>query len=94
MDLIKHNKYFDGKVQSLGFNNELANMTIGIMEPGEYEFSTELHEKMEIISGTLEVKIPGEEIIEVKDGKHFEVEAKQVFKVFAKTEVAYICYYG
>ena len=81
MDLIKHNKYFDGKVPKLGFNNELANMTIfGIMETGEStNFQQNCMKKWKLFSGTLEVKIPGGRIIEVKDGQHFEVEAKQVF---------------
>ena len=92
--LIKHNNYFEGKVQSLGFNNDNGHMTIGIIETGEYEFSTEFHERMVIISGNLEVKIPGEEIIDLKEGQEFEVEAKQSFKVNAKTDVVYSCYYS
>jgi uncharacterized protein YaiE (UPF0345 family) len=92
--LIKHNKYFEGKVQSLGFYGAQGYGTVGVMEPGEYVFNTEVHEKMIIITGTMDVKIPGEEIIELKDGQHFEVEAKQSFKVIAKTDVVYVCYYG
>ena len=52
------NVYFDGKVVSrtLVFPDG-AKKTLGIMQPGEFEFSTGDQEIMEIISGDLDVAL-------------------------------------
>lgn len=44
--MIKHNTYFDGKVQSLGINTAEGYATLGVMEPGAYTFSTSSEEHM------------------------------------------------
>ena len=52
------NVYFDGKVVSrtLVFPDG-AKKTLGIMQPGEFEFSAGDQEIMEIISGDLDVAL-------------------------------------
>ena len=92
--MIKHNQYFEGKVQSLGFDSAHGYATIGIMKPGKYTFSTSSNEKMIITSGALEVKLPGEEMKEVKAGDSFEVASGQSFEVIAAADVSYLCYYN
>ena len=58
----KANIYFDGKVTSRTvLFQDKSRKTLGIMLPGEYEFGTEDKEIMEIISGDLEVLLPGSE---------------------------------
>ncbi|MGZ8496400.1 MAG: pyrimidine/purine nucleoside phosphorylase, partial [Candidatus Binatia bacterium] len=56
----KANVYFDGKVVSrtVVFADG-SKKTLGIMQPGEYEFGTGDKELMEIISGELDVALPG-----------------------------------
>ena len=56
----KANVYFDGKVTSrtLIFPDGYRK-TLGIMLPGEYHFNTAEKEIMEILSGDLEVLLPG-----------------------------------
>ena len=37
---MKHNSYFEGKVQSLALREHDGPATIGVIEPGSYSFST------------------------------------------------------
>jgi purine/pyrimidine-nucleoside phosphorylase len=90
---LKHNVYFDGKVQSLGLETENGSATIGVITPGAYTFSTATEERMGITSGVLNVKLPGETWKKVEAGKEFIVPANASFDVEADGDVAYICYY-
>ncbi len=71
----KANIYFDGNVTSRTvLFGDGSRKTLGIMLPGEYEFGTGDKELMEILSGGLEVLLPGEETWKtVKGGESFEV---------------------
>lgn len=89
----KANVYFDGKVTSrtvLFSNGEKK--TLGVMLPGEYEFSTGDKEIMEIQSGNLTVKLPqNNDWILIRGGQSFEVPANSKF-MMKVTEVSdYIC---
>lgn len=89
------NFYFDGKVTSrtLTFGDGSIK-TLGIMMPGEYEFSTADRELMEITAGELEVQLPGEEnFVSIKGGEEFKVPANSKFKVNVKTVTDYCCSY-
>jgi len=56
----KANIYFDGKVTSRTVVFPAGSRkTLGIMLPGEYEFNTDAPEIMDIISGDLDVLLPG-----------------------------------
>ena len=56
----KANVYFDGKVVSRTvLFPDGTKKTLGIMQPGEYEFSTGDREIMEILSGELEYQVAG-----------------------------------
>jgi len=90
---MKHNVYFDGKVQSLGLATESGDATIGVITPGAYSFSTSTEERMQITSGELKVKLPGEDWKTVEAGKEFMVPANVSFDVEAARDVSYICYY-
>ena len=90
---MKHNIYFDGKVQSLGLNTEHGEATIGVIIPGKYSFSTSSEERMVITSGILNVKLPGAEWKMFKGNEEFKVPANASFDVEADQDVSYICYY-
>ena len=56
--MIDVNEYFNGTVKSLGYNSAEDKSTIGVIEPGEYEFGTSSHETMVVIEGELIVFLP------------------------------------
>jgi len=89
----KANIYFDGKVTSrtVVFPDG-SRKTLGIMLPGEYEFNTDASEIMEIISGDLDVLLPGAEGWKtVKGGEAFKVPAKSKFGLRVKGITDYCC---
>lgn len=91
----KANIYFDGRVTSrtIVFPDG-SRKTLGIMLPGEYEFNTENRELMEIISGELEVILPGNERwLTVREGESFEVPAHAKFGLKVKSPTDYCCSY-
>ena len=54
------NVYFDGKVTSRTIKfADGSTKSLGLMQPGEYEFGTAKREIMEIMAGELEVFLPG-----------------------------------
>jgi purine/pyrimidine-nucleoside phosphorylase len=89
------NIYFDGKVTSrtvLFADGEKK--TLGIMLPGDYEFGTGDREVMEILSGEMEVKLPGSEAWQtITGGQTFEVPANSKFQLQVKTVTDYCCSY-
>jgi hypothetical protein len=89
------NIYFEGQVTSrtvLLAGGEKK--TLGIMLPGEYEFGTADREVMEILSGELEVKLPGsDEWQDITGGQSFEVPANAKFQLRVKTVTDYCCSY-
>ncbi len=90
---MKHNIYFEGKVQSLSLITEGGNATVGVISPGKFTFSTSSEERMVITSGTLKVKLPAKDWVTMKINKEFIVPAKASFDVEADADVSYICYY-
>ncbi len=88
------NEYFNGSVKSIGFENSEGRVTCGVMEIGEYEFGTREHELMKVVSGTLSVKLPGEEAYkDFSTGQNFEVAANLKFQVRVNEPSAYLCFY-
>ena len=89
----KANVYFDGKVVSrtIVFADG-SKKTLGIMQPGEYEFGTGDKELMEILSGELDVVLPGAAASRsVKGGESFEVPANSKFRMTVKSLTDYCC---
>jgi len=92
--MLKVNEYFGGSVKSIAVENEEGTATIGVLEPGEYEFGTSTVEIMTITSGILEVMLPGETQWDIyPKGGVFEVDKNVKFKVKANSPVAYHCLY-
>jgi hypothetical protein len=89
----KANIYFNGNVTSrtVVFSDG-SRKTLGIMLPGEYEFSTGAKEVMEIMSGDLEVLLPGEDAWKsIQGGQSFEVAANAKFSLRIKALTDYCC---
>lgn len=89
----KANIYFDGGVAShTVLFADGSKKTLGVMQPGEYEFSTGKAEVMEILSGELELQLPGSAAWQsVKGGKSFTVPAESHFTMKVKTVADYCC---
>ena len=91
----KANVYFDGKVTSrtVIFDNS-EKKTLGIMLPGDYEFSTADKEIMEILGGSMDVMLPGEsEFKTYAEGSSYEVPANSSFKLRLSEVCDYCCSY-
>jgi uncharacterized protein YaiE (UPF0345 family) len=92
--MLKVNEYFDERVKSISFENNSGRFTIGVMEPGEYEFKTGTTEIMTVVSGKLSVILPNEnEWQKFNAGESFTVQAEKSFKVKIIVQSAYLCKY-
>ncbi|MBP1743851.1 MAG: hypothetical protein H6Q58_829 [Firmicutes bacterium] len=92
--MFKSNTYFDGDVVSIAFNGSEGEATVGVMAPGEYEFGTSKQETMKVVSGKMQVKLPGESGFKAYgNGDVFIVEANQKFNLIVEVETAYLCLY-
>lgn len=92
--MLQVNEYFDGKVKSIGFKTETLPATVGVMEPGEYEFSTSQKETVTVISGALTVQLPGAgEWQTFNGGDVFTVDAHEKFQLQVAADTAYLCTY-
>ena len=91
----KANVYFGGKVTSRTVVFESGEKkTLGIMLPGEYEFSTADKEIMEILGGSMDVMLDGEsEYKTYSEGMSFEVPANASFKLMLDGICDYCCSY-
>ena len=89
----KANVYFNGGVTSRTILfKDGTKKTLGIMQPGEYEFSTGDKESMEIFSGELDILLSGENIWRsVRGGETFDVPAQSRFTMRVKTVTDYCC---
>ncbi len=90
--MLKHNAYFEGKVQSIGFERHGLAATVGVIGPGGFHFSTGTAERMTVISGELRARLAGGDWHQYPAGTSFEVPANSGFDVEAASgPVAYLC---
>ena len=89
------NIYFEGNVISRNiFMKDGSRKTLGVMLPGNYEFSTDTRELMEIISGKLNLKLQNDEDWKsIKDGMSFNIPKNSSFKIEVLELVNYACSY-
>ena len=88
------NIYYDGKVTSRTVNlSDGSTQSLGIMLPGEYTFGTNEAEIMEILSGELDIRLPGEEWKTLNTPETFSVPANSSFDLKIKTVTDYCCSY-
>ena len=92
--VTKANIYFDAKVvsHSLLFPDG-SKKTLGLIFPGTFHFGTDKAERMEIVAGTCEVKLDGQDQRTTYGaGQAFEVPAKSGFEIAVEQGVCeYIC---
>lgn len=92
--MFKSNEYFEGKVKSIAFQGEELPATVGVMAPGDYEFSTAQKETMTVVSGALTVLLPGTaEWNTFRRNESFIVPANTSFKLKVEQDTAYLCTY-
>lgn len=90
--MLNHNSYFDGGVQSVGFERNGRRHTAGVVDTGEFHFDTDGAERMTITSGALLVRLPGATSwMLYPAGTAFEIAAKSGFDVRAEAPAAYLC---
>lgn len=89
--MLAHNSYFDGQVQSIGFERNGRRQTAGVIAPGTFHFNTDAAERMTIISGELSVRLPSGETRIFPAGTAFEIAAGSGFDVSAAAPAAYLC---
>lgn len=90
--MLKHNSYFEDRVQSVGFERNGRRATVGVVDVGEFHFGTDAPERMTVVSGELWAKLPGEAAFRpFPAGTAFEVPARSGFDVRALAPAAYLC---
>jgi uncharacterized protein YaiE (UPF0345 family) len=90
--MLKHNNYFEGRVQSVGFERHGRRQTVGAMDAGEFHFNTDAAERMTVVSGELWIRPQGmSEYQRYPAGTSFEVGPKSGFDVRAELPAAYVC---
>ncbi|MBU0486160.1 MAG: pyrimidine/purine nucleoside phosphorylase [Proteobacteria bacterium] len=92
--MFKTNEYFDGKVKSISFDSSEGPATIGVMAAGTYEFGTSTKEIMQVVSGSMEIKLPGADTWQtMNQGETFEVAKDVKFGVKTSADTSYLCLY-
>ncbi len=90
--MLQHNTYFDGKVQSVGFERNGRRTTVGVIDVGEFHFGTGAPERMTVVSGELGVRVDGAAAFQAYPaGTSFEVPGNSGFDVRASAPTAYVC---
>lgn len=90
--MLKHNIYFDGQVQSIGFERNGLPATVGVLAPGTYHFNTGVAERMHVISGLVRVNIADRGWASFAAGTYFEVPGDSRFAIEALDgPAAYLC---
>jgi hypothetical protein len=87
------NVYFGGGVTSRTvLFSDGSKKTLGIMQPGEYEFSTGAAELMEILAGQLDVLLPGTAQWQAfSGGQSFHVPPNAKFSLRVRELTDYCC---
>ncbi len=92
----KPNIYFKGR--SISYNIECADgtkKTLGVLLPTEkpLTFETHVHEKIEIVTGTCQVKIGDDPNVYLfSEGDSFDVTANSRFSMMTDNFVDYVCH--
>ena len=89
------NVYFDGKVTSRTVKfDDGSTKTLGIMLPGDYSFNTDAKELMEVLGGSMDIRLAGsDEWTTYSAGEAFEVPANSSFDLKISEVADYCCSY-
>ena len=86
--MLQSNEYFSGKVKSIGITSSSTG------REGEYTFSTAAPEEMTVVSGALNVLLPGETEWKVyAAGDVFNVPGNSEFHLQVAEPTSYLCRY-
>lgn len=91
---LKANVYFDGGVVSHTLlSPDGKKKTVGVIRPGNYHFNTDAPERMDLVAGSCEVKLAGEEKWKTyRGGQTFKIPGKSGFDIQVKEGLAeYLC---
>lgn len=90
---MEHNVYHDGKVQSLGFQSDRGEATVGVCEPGTYIVPTDTQEQITFLSGWGKFKLPNQGWKDIKVGDTVIVPAhvEVTWEVALGADVCYFC---
>jgi len=93
--IAQSNVYFDGKVISHKIIlSDGSEKTLGVMLVGQYTFDTAAAELMEVVTGEMNVLLPGVSEWQVfKAGESYEVPAHASFRVEVNSTCDYVCSY-
>jgi uncharacterized protein YaiE (UPF0345 family) len=90
--MLKHNSYFDGLVQSIGFERNGRKQTVGVIASGTHTFGTDAPERMTVVTGELVVTLKDSQTSQhYPAGTSFEVPGKSSFTVAVTAPTAYWC---
>jgi len=95
--VTKANVYFDGKVVShTVFTADGSKVTIGLIYPGSFNFTTNTAEMMTIVAGACRVRLKGESSWRpYAAGTSFPVAANSAFDIEVESGIAeYVCSFG
>ncbi|MEE4186002.1 MAG: pyrimidine/purine nucleoside phosphorylase [Gammaproteobacteria bacterium] len=89
------NIYFDGKVTSRTVKfADGTHKTLGIMLPGDYTFTTAAAEVMEVLAGSMDVRLAGQDSWQsYPAGTRFTVPANSSFDLKIAAVADYCCSY-
>jgi len=88
---MEHNVYYDGNIQSLGFQTDRGEATVGVVEPGTYTVATDSVEQLTILSGRGRVKIANQDWKEVRTGDLITLPAG--VEVIWEAQAPNVCYF-
>jgi uncharacterized protein YaiE (UPF0345 family) len=92
---MEHNVYYDGRIQSLGFQSDKGEATVGVVEPGTYTVPTDCVEHITILSGHGRVKVAEQEWKVVRAGDAITLPANvEVVWEAAAPNVCYFCVFA
>lgn len=90
--MLNVKEYFSGRVKSIGFENgSIGSASLGVVEAGEYTFSTKGAENITIITGAVKVLLPGAiEWVEFYAGESLHIPAQSQFNVQVVEPTAFL----
>ncbi|UQY45173.1 pyrimidine/purine nucleoside phosphorylase [Erwinia sp. PK3-005] len=93
--MLNVSEYFEGKVKSIGFTSaSTGRASVGVMAEGEYAFGTGQPEEMTVVSGALNVLLPGETEWKIYEaGSVFHVPGHSEFHLQVAEPTSYLCRY-
>lgn len=92
--MLQHNSYFEGAVQSIGFERLGRRQSVGVIDVGTHTFGTGAPERMTVISGELVVTLKEATTnVHYPAGTSFEIPGESSFTVVVKGPAAYLCEY-